>query len=202
MVREILAAVRGNTPGRKLIWNWSTAAGFHYFSNFEEENGLEYFYFVGKLSVRLLLRALDDCSQLKIQLRIGKVICGFPGRTSKLAKLADVVYKFQRSFTTKYCRIVKNVCRQLQFSKLGSTSSFFFSRTNSAIHTTNNYKKFVNQYVQHDFWGTKVFCFCLLTSNIVEKKFHAEKLVRRSLHFNLNEKNSWNEQSICVEWWT
>ena len=56
------------------------------------ETGLEYFYFVGKLSVRLLLRALDDCSQLKIQLRIGKVICGFPGRTwSKLAKLADKV---------------------------------------------------------------------------------------------------------------
>ena len=44
---------------------------FSLFSNFEEENGLEYFYFVGKLSVRLLLRALDDCLQLKIQLRIG-----------------------------------------------------------------------------------------------------------------------------------
>ena len=159
------------------------------------ETGLEYFYFVGKLSVRLLLRALDDCSQLKIQLRIGKVICGFPGRTwSKLAKLADVVYKFQRSWES-YIRSTavlscKNVCRQLKFSKLGSTSSFFFSRTNSAIHTTNNYKKLANQYVQHDFWGTKVFCFCLLTSNIVEKKFHAEKLVRRSLHFNLNEKTS------------
>ena len=75
---------------------------------------------------------------------------------------------------------------------------FFFSRTNSAIHTTN--KKLVNQYVQHDFWGTKVFCFCLLTSNIVQKKFHAEKLVRRSLYFNLNEKTSWNELSIWVEW--
>ena len=48
----------------------------------------------------------------------------------------------------------KNVCRQLKFSKLGSTSSFFFfSRTNSAIHTTN--KKLVNQYVQHDFWEQK-----------------------------------------------
>jgi len=35
------------------------------------ETDLEYFYFVGELSVRLLLRALDDCSQLKIQLRIG-----------------------------------------------------------------------------------------------------------------------------------
>ena len=93
----------------------------------------------------------------------------------------------------------KNVCRQLKFSKLGSTSSFFFfSRMNSAIHTTN--KMLVNQYVQHDFWGTKVFCFCLLTSNIVEKKFHAEKLVRRSLHFNLNEKTSWNELSSWVEW--
>ena len=45
---------------------------FSLFSNFEEETGLEYFYFVGKLSVRLLFRALDDCSQLKIQLRIGK----------------------------------------------------------------------------------------------------------------------------------
>ena len=78
--------------------------------------------------------------------------------------------------------------------------AFFFSRTNSAIHTTNNYKKLANQYVQHDFWGTKVFCFCLLTSNIVEKKFHAEKLVRRSLHFNLNEKTSWNELSSWVEW--
>ena len=51
---------------------------FSLFSNFEEETGLEHFYFVGKLSVRLLLHALDDCSQLKIQLRIGKVICGFP----------------------------------------------------------------------------------------------------------------------------
>ena len=173
------------------------AVGFHYFRILKRrlvlntsETGLEYFYFVGKLSVRLLLRALDDCSQLKIQLRIGKG--GFPGRTwSKLAKLADIMNKFQRSWA--YGTVVlscKNVCRQLKFSKLGSTSSFFFSRTNSAIHTTNNYKKLANQYVQHDFWETKVFCFCLLTSNIVQKKFHAEKLVRRSLHFNLNEKTS------------
>ena len=88
-----------NTPRTKVDMKLINGSWFSLFSNFEEETGLEHFYFVGKLSVRLHLRALDDCSQLKIQLRIGKVICGFPGRTwSKLAKLADVVYKFQRSW--------------------------------------------------------------------------------------------------------
>ena len=66
------------------------------------ETGLEYFYFIGKLSVRLLLRALDDCLQLNLQLRIGKVICGFPGRTwSKLVKLADKVSTASREFGEK-----------------------------------------------------------------------------------------------------
>jgi len=84
------------------------------------ETGIEYFFFVGKLSVRLLLRALDDCSQLKIQLRIGKVICGFPGRTwSKLAKLADVVYKFQRSWESlrRSCTVLQECLQAIEILK-------------------------------------------------------------------------------------
>ena len=66
----------------------------------------------------------------------------------------------------------------------------FFTVAFSGGHTPTAIFKEISkpEYAQCLDW-TKVFCFCLLTSNIVERQFHAE-IVRRSLHFNLNEKNS------------
>ena len=139
MVREILAAVRGTLkkilPGRKLIWNWSTAVGFHYFQILKRrlvlntsETGIEYFISLGSCRLDYSFVLFTTAHSWKYSWELERSFAVFqeehgPNWQSWPTSCTNFNVAGNLSTVVLSC---KNVCRQLKFSKLGSTSSFFF----------------------------------------------------------------------------